>query len=125
MALTDSLKKRGAAIAFAILTLVNIGGFVQVTRQGDDLAAVQQQQRSEAYRADLKTCGSANETRKVLLDLFNDLRPASEILRPGETQEQYQFRLDQAREGYAELNQRLAPRDCESFVKGTLDPKRR
>jgi len=102
---------RGAFVAFAILTLVNVSGFVQVQR-------LQENAEAEQKRSDLKTCESGNQTRTALLNLFKELRPASEIRRPAETDEQYTFRLNQAAAGYALLEQRLVPRDCKKVVNG-------
>lgn len=107
---------RGAFVAFVILTLVNVGGFIQQGNTIADVKRLQQHDQAEARKNDLRLCRSSNEARQTLLDLFNDLRPLSEIRRPGETDEQYRFRLDQLEISYQQVNQRLAIRDCKSLV---------
>ncbi len=113
-----ALRKYGTIAAFAILTLVNIGGFVQQRWNTDDVAELQRVQDAEARRVDIKNCEAGNESRLALVNLFKELRPASEIRRPGETDAQYTFRLDQTATGYALLEKRLAPKDCEKVVNG-------
>ena len=57
-------------------------------------------------------CQSGNEIRKSLVDTLDQLRPASLIRKPQETDEQYAFRQKQTKAGYDLLHQRLAHRKC-------------
>lgn len=92
-----------AAIALATFGIVN-----GIKGQSDQTSRIEHEARTRA----VENCRSGNEIRASLLGVLNDLRPAGSIRRPGETDDQYDFRQKQSADAYKLLAERLAPRQC-------------
>lgn len=96
---------RGAFWAFALLTVVNVYGFVQVKHNADADA-----ERSVA--TDVKLCHGLDRANAGARNFIHTVVSATPAPRPGETPEQYALRQEQIRQVLVEADRAFPDLPC-------------